>query len=513
MKRRAIYIFLPLIAVLLTTIQAAPFIPDISLPSDQGGASSFNQGDASSFNQRDESSFNPINVSHIKHVMPGLPNPAATYCVNHGGSLRYVETPEGTVGYCDLPDGTTCEEWAFYNGECGPSNNPNPTPKSTCDNKILIQGKVTSIDQYRDFSIYVDEVLQGYGLAGTYPGFKLVPGVTVETTPVASSSASINVGDCVEVSGKWCTTDSPPVYLGDTGTYVKKITCSSSHEPSVNPKSKSCIQSGGNVVTKICCKSISDFPNMCAIGACGCSPDDGKEITVCDCGEGKCFDGTSCVDIQGPTPPSCTPGPTGNCKCLNGEIWNEYQNEDCTTEWRVAEDCKNRGSDWSCENCECVETPKTPCDEDECSKQNQPIGNPYFDKCGNKVQLYSVCECRNDKCDCSGREEKTITKRKNRQPNQPLLLGPDGKTTSQGGQKGVPIAFSVSAKDPDGDMVRYKVNWGDGPTSESGPVASGTSWSVSHIWRSSKNYKVEAIAIDQCDEESSSSCYIDIIIV
>ena len=306
MKRRAIYIFLPLIAVLLTTIQAAPFMPDISLPSDQGGASSYNQGDASSFNQRDGSSFNPINVSHIKHVMPGLPNPAATYCVNHGGSLRNVETPEGTVGYCDLPDGTTCEERAFYNGECGSSNNPNPTtnptptPKSTCDNKILIQGKVTSIDQYREFTINVDKVLQGYGLDGV-AGFKLVPGVTVETTPVASSSVSINVGDCVEVSGKWCTTDSPPIYLGDTGTYVEKITCSSSTAPSVNPKSKSCVQSGGSVVTKMCCKSISDFPNTCVIGACGCSPDNSKEITVCDCGEGKCFDGISCVDIQNPT--------------------------------------------------------------------------------------------------------------------------------------------------------------------------------------------------------------------
>jgi hypothetical protein len=106
----------------------------------------------------------------------------------------------------------------------------------------------------------------------------------------------------------------------------------------------------------MCCKSISDFPNLCVIGACGCSPDNSKEITVCDCGEGKCFDGTSCVDIQSPPQPSCTPGPTGNCKCLNGEILNEYQNEDCTTEWRVAEDCKNRGSDWSCENCQCVET-------------------------------------------------------------------------------------------------------------------------------------------------------------
>lgn len=343
MTRKAIYIFLPLIAVLLiTTIQAAPF----------------DQGDMSSINSGDGSPINPINESHIEQVI-GLANPAATYCVNHRGSLRYAETPEGTVGYCDLPDGTTCEEWAFYHGECGPSINPKPTPEPTprpmpgCD-KIVIQGKVTSISQSRSFTIYVDTVLQGYGLDGTYPGFKLVPGVTVETTSVYSSYPSINVGDCVEVSGKWCTTDSPPIYLGDPGTHIKKITCPNSPKPS-NPKSESCLQSGGSVVTQMCCKLASDFPNTCLRGACGCSPDNSKEITVCDCGEGKCFDGTSCVDIQSPPQPSCTLGPTGNCKCLNGEIWNEYQNEDCTREWRIAEDCKNRGPNWSCENCQCAE--------------------------------------------------------------------------------------------------------------------------------------------------------------
>jgi hypothetical protein len=56
----------------------------------------------------------------------------------------------------------------------------------------------------------------------------------------------------------------------------------------------SCIASGGTVVTKSCCKSVSDFPNTCLIGACGCSPDNSKEIRVCDCGPGRCFDGNAC---------------------------------------------------------------------------------------------------------------------------------------------------------------------------------------------------------------------------
>lgn len=58
---------------------------------------------------------------------------------------------------------------------------------------------------------------------------------------------------------------------------------------------QSCIASGGTVSTALCCKSASDFPNSCLIGACGCSPDNSHEIRVCDCGEAKCFNGTSCV--------------------------------------------------------------------------------------------------------------------------------------------------------------------------------------------------------------------------
>ncbi|OPY53644.1 MAG: hypothetical protein A4E49_01341 [Methanosaeta sp. PtaU1.Bin112] len=379
---------------------------------------------------------------------------------------------------------------------------------------VIIQGKVTSISQSGNFRIDIYAVLRGYGLSGTYPGFSLVPGATVETTATYSSYSGIRVGDCVEVSGKWWPKDSPPIYLGDSGSYIKKIICPDSQEPS-NPKMENCIRSGGRVTVDMCCKSTPDFPNTCVIGPCGCSPDNSKETKVCDCGEGRCFDGTSCVGLQDHDPtPTCAPGPTGNCRCLDGAIWSEFQKEDCTKEWIISEDCKSRGPNWKClrhgiyPGCECVETIKTPCDEIKCSKQSQPIGEPRFDKCGNKIQVYSVCECKDSGCDCSGREER-ITKRKNRQPNQPTLLGPGGKLTSQSGQKGVAVVFTVWAKDPDGDLITYKINWGDGTTSQLGPVASETTMSDSHIWKRSGNFRVEAKAIDQCGAESYASCYID----
>ena len=53
---------------------------------------------------------------------------------------------------------------------------------------------------------------------------------------------------------------------------------------------EACVKSGGRVTTQLCCESASDFPNTCLIGACGCSLDNSKEVKVCDCGEGNCWD-------------------------------------------------------------------------------------------------------------------------------------------------------------------------------------------------------------------------------
>ena len=60
-------------------------------------------------------------------------------------------------------------------------------------------------------------------------------------------------------------------------------------------KEEACIASGGTVTTASCCLSVDEFPNLCTIGACGCAPEYSHTVKICDCGEGKCFDGTTCV--------------------------------------------------------------------------------------------------------------------------------------------------------------------------------------------------------------------------
>ncbi len=61
-------------------------------------------------------------------------------------------------------------------------------------------------------------------------------------------------------------------------------------------RERNCITSGGAVSQQSCCLSASDFPNNCLIGACSCSPDYSHTIKSCDCGEGKCFDGKTCIN-------------------------------------------------------------------------------------------------------------------------------------------------------------------------------------------------------------------------
>jgi len=63
----------------------------------------------------------------------------------------------------------------------------------------------------------------------------------------------------------------------------------------ISSKEQSCISSGGIVGTSMCCKSASDFPNNCLIGACGCSPENSHEVKTCVCPEGKCFNGNKCA--------------------------------------------------------------------------------------------------------------------------------------------------------------------------------------------------------------------------
>jgi putative hemolysin len=64
-----------------------------------------------------------------------MPNPASVYCEQHGGKTEIVTAADGSQsGLCVFPDGSTCDEWAYFRGECQPGDSlvtPEPTLSPT----------------------------------------------------------------------------------------------------------------------------------------------------------------------------------------------------------------------------------------------------------------------------------------------------------------------------------------------------------------------------------------------
>ena len=59
----------------------------------------------------------------------GMPNPASVYCTQNGNKLEIRTVADGSQnGICVFPDGTTCDEWAHFRGECGLAAQKSPTP-------------------------------------------------------------------------------------------------------------------------------------------------------------------------------------------------------------------------------------------------------------------------------------------------------------------------------------------------------------------------------------------------
>jgi putative hemolysin len=48
----------------------------------------------------------------------GLANPASTKCFEEGLQMKKIMKAEGEMAVCMFADGTECEEWAYFRGEC-----------------------------------------------------------------------------------------------------------------------------------------------------------------------------------------------------------------------------------------------------------------------------------------------------------------------------------------------------------------------------------------------------------
>ncbi|HWQ19542.1 MAG TPA: SdrD B-like domain-containing protein [Methanotrichaceae archaeon] len=89
-------------------------------------------------------------------------------------------------------------------------------------------------------------------------------------------------------------------------------------------------------------------------------------------------------------------------------------------------------------------------------------------------------------------------------PNYPPAI-PDRPSGTSQGSTGYEYSYSTSAADPEGNMVRYLFDWGDGTTASTGLVGSGESASLSHAWESPGDYCIRVSASDDQGTSSAQS--------
>lgn len=65
-------------------------------------------------------------------VQPAMPNPASEYCAENGGTLDIRTAADGSqAGVCVFSDGSECDEWAYFKGECGSADQTSITTEVT----------------------------------------------------------------------------------------------------------------------------------------------------------------------------------------------------------------------------------------------------------------------------------------------------------------------------------------------------------------------------------------------
>ena len=179
-------------------------------------------------------------------MRPELANPAATYCAGLGYRL------EGENCLFTGANQPRCTQWAFYRGECG-----------------------------KQFS------------------FCERHGGSLQARTENVGGATFKYAVCAFRDGSECLEQKYYDGLCSLGQCMNWLESRGGCVEGTGTNAEACAASGGNVTATTCCISSGSFPNTCLIGACGCSPENSHDVQGCDCGAGKCWDGTACVALGG----------------------------------------------------------------------------------------------------------------------------------------------------------------------------------------------------------------------
>jgi putative hemolysin len=88
-------------------------------------------------------------VQKFETTGTGLPplnmaNPASVFCVQNGNKHEIRTAADGSqTGICVFPNGSTCDEWAYFRGECPLASPVSPTPTISIEKTKTASGGIT----------------------------------------------------------------------------------------------------------------------------------------------------------------------------------------------------------------------------------------------------------------------------------------------------------------------------------------------------------------------------------
>ena len=87
-------------------------------------------------------------LTEVSTELSKLANPASVYCEKQGGVSEIVTAPDGSQsGVCRFEDGSECEEWAYFRGECQMGK----------AEEVDLKGELVAIDN--DWNLYTNNEL------------------------------------------------------------------------------------------------------------------------------------------------------------------------------------------------------------------------------------------------------------------------------------------------------------------------------------------------------------------
>jgi len=82
-------------------------------------------------------------------TVPDMANPASVFCKDKGYQLEIRTAEDGSQsGICVFPDGSQCDEWAFFKGECAVGNSLKITESTQIPESSTEQGTSEAVTDW-----------------------------------------------------------------------------------------------------------------------------------------------------------------------------------------------------------------------------------------------------------------------------------------------------------------------------------------------------------------------------